>query len=158
NSLQVAVGLLSDFGLSGGSLTADSVLIPVAYYVHHSGLDHSYRESPKTRDDRETLRSWVLRSLIVRGVWGSGLDTLCRDLRVVIKSHVNSSFPLDAIDRAMSLRGKPITVTDALIHDILSLKYGKARTFAVLAALFPHVYTRNQFHIDHVFPATLLDK
>ncbi|OAV61796.1 hypothetical protein A6F49_07835 [Enteractinococcus helveticum] len=158
SSLHVAVGLLSDFGLSGGSLTADSVLIPVAYYVHQRGLDHSYRESPKTRNDRETLRSWVLRSLIVRGVWGSGLDTLLRDLREVIKSQGDSSFPVVAIERAMSVRGKPLTVTDALIDDILSLKYGKARTFAVLAALFPHVDTRNQFHIDHVFPATLLDK
>lgn len=158
NSLQVAVGLLSDFGLSGGSLTADSVLIPVAYYVHHRGLDHSYRESPKTRADREALRSWVLRSLIVRGIWGSGLDTLLRDLRQVIKSQGDTEFPVAAIERAMSLRGKPLAVTEALIDDILNLSYGKARTFAVLAALFPHVDTRNQFHVDHVFPATQLDR
>ncbi|WP_434590800.1 DUF262 domain-containing protein [Brevibacterium sp. 1718] len=157
-SLQVAVGLLSDFGLSGGSLTADSVLIPVAYYVHHRGLDHSYRESPKTRGDRETIRSWVLRSLIVRGVWGSGLDTLLRDLREVIKYQGDSAFPVEALERAMSRRGKPLTVTEALVDDILTLDYGKARTFAVLAALFPHVDTRNQFHVDHVFPAALLDK
>lgn len=157
-SLQVAVGLLSDFGLSGGSLTADSVLIPVAYYVHHRELDHSYRESPKTREDREVLRSWVLRSLIVRGVWGSGLDTLLRDLREVIKTQGGTAFPVVAIERAMSLRGKPLTVTEALVDDILTLSYGKPRTFAVLAALFPHVDTRNQFHVDHVFPAALLDK
>ena len=157
-SLQVAVGLLSDFGLSGGSLTADSVLIPVAYYVHHRELDHSYRESPKTREDREVLRSWVLRSLIVRGVWGSGLDTLLRELREVIKTHGGTAFPVAAIERAMSRRGKPLTVTEALVDDILNLSYGKARTFAVLAALFPHVDTRNQFHVDHVFPGVLLDK
>lgn len=157
-SLQVAVGLLSDFGLSGGSLTADSVLIPVAYYVHCRELDHSYRESPKTKADREALRSWVLRSLIVRGVWGSGLDTLLRDLRDVIKAQGDSAFPVAAIEKAMSLRGKPLAVTDALVDDVLTLDYGKARTFAVLAALFPHVDTRNQFHIDHVFPASLLDK
>jgi hypothetical protein len=157
-SLHVAVGLLSDFGLSDGSLTADSVLIPVAYYVHHRGLDHSYRESPKSREDRESLRSWVLRSLIVRGVWGSGLDTLLRDLREIIKTQGDSAFPVAEIERAMSRRGKPLTVTDALVDDILCLSYGKARTFAVLAALFPHVDTRNQFHVDHVFPAALLDK
>ncbi|WP_229123432.1 DUF262 domain-containing protein [Enemella evansiae] len=157
-SLQVAVGLLSDFGLSGGSLTADSVLIPVAYYVHHRGLDHSYRESPKTREDRDAVRSWVLRSLIVRGVWGSGLDTLIRDLREVIKTQGGSAFPVSAIERAMSLRGKSLAVTDALVDDILGLEYGRARTFAVLAALFPHVDTRNQFHVDHVFPAVQLDR
>lgn len=157
-SLHVAVGLLSDFGLSGGSLTADSVLIPVAYYVHQRKLGHSYRESPGSREDREALRSWVHRSLIVRGVWGSGLDTLLRDLRDVIKAEGATSFPLAGFERAMALRGKSLAVTDALIEDILSLEYGKARTFAVLATLFPHVDTRNLFHVDHVFPAARLDK
>jgi hypothetical protein len=157
-SLHVAVGLLGDFGLSGGALTADSVLIPVAYYVHHRKLGHSYRESPNTREDREALRSWVLRSLIVRGVWGSGLDTLLRDLRDVIKTQGSSSFPLPAVEKAMALRGKSLSVTDSLIEDILTLEYGKARTFAVLATLFPHVDTRNLFHVDHVFPAARFDK
>ncbi len=156
-SLQVAVGLLSDFGLSGGSLTADSVLIPVAYYVHHRGLGHAYRESPKTRQDREILRNWVLRSLIVRGIWGSGLDTLLRDLREVIRAEGAEAFPVASIERAMARRGKSLAVTDALVDDVLSLEYGRPRTFAVLAALFPHVDTRNQFHVDHVFPATLLE-
>lgn len=158
HSLEIAVGLLSDFGLSGGSLTADSVLIPLAYYVHHRGLSHSYRESPSTRTDRDTLRSWVLRSLIVRGVWGSGLDTLLRDLRQVIKTNGSERFPIEPLERAMSQRGKSLEVTDALIDDLLNLEYGKARTYAVLATLFPHIDTRNQFHIDHVFPSALLDK
>jgi len=157
-SLHVAVGLLGDFGLSGGALTADSVLIPVAYYVHHRKLGHSYRESPNTREDREALRSWVLRSLIVRGVWGSGLDTLLRDLRDVIKTQGSTVFPLPAVEKAMALRGKSLAVTDALIEDVLALEYGKARTFAVLATLFPHVDTRNLFHIDHVFPAARFDR
>lgn len=157
-SLHVAVGLLSDFGLAGGSLTADSVLVPVAYYVHQRELDHSYRESPKTREDRQALRSWVLRSLIVRGVWGSGLDTLLRDLREVIRTEGLSAFPVAAIEQAMSHRGKPLAITEALVDDILNLEYGRPRTFAVLAALFPHVDTRNQFHIDHVYPASQLDR
>lgn len=157
-SLQVAVGLLSDFGLSGGSLTADSVLIPVAYYVHHRKLDHAYRQSPNTRDDRMALRSWVLRSLIIRGIWGSGLDTLLRDVREVIKSEGAESFPVAAIEQAMAARGKSLAVTDALVDDVLSLEYGRPRTFAVLAALFPHVDTRNQFHVDHIFPASLLEQ
>ncbi|QOT16674.1 DUF262 domain-containing protein [Paenarthrobacter sp. YJN-5] len=157
-SLHVAVGLLSDFGLSGGALTADSVLIPVAYYVHRRKLGHAYRESPASRQDREALRSWVLRSLIVRGVWGSGLDTLLRDLREVIKAQGASGFPVSAIEQAMALRGKSLAVTDALVDDILTLEYGKARTFAVLAALFPHVDTRNLFHVDHVFPAARVNK
>jgi hypothetical protein len=157
SSLQVAVGILSDFGLSYATLTADSVLIPVAYYVHRRGLTQSYRFSSKDRADRAALRSWVLRSLIVRGVWGSGLDTLLRDLRETIKKSGADQFPLAAIERTMALRGKSLDVTDALVEDILALGYGGARTWAVLATLFDHVDTKMQYHVDHVFPQARLD-
>lgn len=159
NSLQVAVGLLSDFGLSGATLAADSVLIPVAYYVHWRGLGQNYRFSNRTEDkaDRAALRSWVLRSLIVRGVWGSGLDTLLRDLRQTIKRNGADQFPLAAIERTMALRGKSLDVTDALAEDILALGCGGARTWAVLGTLFDHVDTKMQYHVDHVFPQAHLD-
>jgi hypothetical protein len=156
-SLQVAVGLLSDFGLSGATLTADSVLIPVAYYVHRRGLTQDYRFATKDKADRSALRSWVLRSLIVRGVWGSGLDTLLRDLRETIKKDGADRFPLAAIEHTMALRGKSLEVTDALVEDILALGYGGGRTWAVLATLFDHVDTRMQYHVDHVFPQSALD-
>lgn len=158
-SLRIAAELLADFGLSGGTLTADSVLIPVAYYVHHRGLTPSYRVSDKKedREDRAALRSWVLRSLIVRGVWGSGLDTLLRDLREVLRRDGAEAFPLATIEQVMARRGKSLEVTDALIEDILGLAYGGGRTWAVLATLFDHVDTRMQYHVDHVFPQAQLD-
>ena len=156
-SLQVAVGILSDFGLSAATLAADSVLIPVAYYVHLHGLTQSYRFSTKDKADRAALRSWVLRSLIVRGVWGSGLDTLLRDLRETIKKSGADRFPLEAIERTMALRGKSLEVTAALVEDVLDLGYGGTRTWAVLATLFDHVDTKMQYHVDHVFPQAALD-
>ncbi len=158
-SLRIAAELLADFGLSGGTLTADSVLIPVAYYVHRRGLTPTYRVSDKKddREDRAALRSWVLRSLIVRGVWGSGLDTLLRDLREIIRQDGADGFPSASIEHAMALRGKTLEVTDALIEDILGLAYGGGRTWAVLATLFDHVDTRMQYHEDHVFPRSQLD-
>lgn len=158
-SLKLAAGLLSDLGLSGGLLTADSVLIPVAYYVHFRGLGETYRYSDKAevRQDRLALRSWVLRSLIVRGIWGSGLDTLLRDIRDVIRRDGRSGFPLTEIEYAMAVRGKSLTVTDELVDDVLDLTYGGGRTWAVLATLFDHVDTQQQYHVDHVFPQAQLD-
>ena len=158
-SLRIAAELLADFGLSGGTLTADSVLIPVAYYVHRRGLPPTYRVSDKKQDreDRAALRSWVLRSLIARGVWGSGLDTLLRDLRDIIRTEGEEAFPIASIERAMARRGKSLDVNDALIEDILGLAYGGGRTWAVLATLFDHVDTRMQYHVDHIFPKSQLD-
>lgn len=46
-ALGVAVGVLADLGLSEATLTADSVLVPVAYYVHRRGLTHAYRPRPR---------------------------------------------------------------------------------------------------------------
>lgn len=158
DSLKVAAGLLSDFGLSDATLTADSVLIPIAYYIHRRGLTQNYRVSVSESADRIALRSWTLRSLIMPGVWGSGLDSLLRDLRQVIFETGASGFPSAEIERRMAARGKSLAVTEEQVEDILGLSYGSARTFAVLAALFPHVDTRNVHHIDHVFPQSLLTK
>jgi hypothetical protein len=157
DSLKTAVGLLSDFGLSDATLSAKSVVIPVAYYLHTRELDETYRTAVADAADRATLRSWVLRSLIVRGVWGSGLDTILRDIRTVLDEHGDPHFPAAALERVMAQRGKSLAITDALVDDILDLSYGGARTYAVLAMLFDHVDTRNQFHVDHVFPRALLD-
>lgn len=156
DSLKVAVGLLSDFGLSNATLTAGSVLIPIAYYVHRRGLTQKYRESVADSADRERLRLWALRSLIMPGIWGSGLDSLLRDLRQVIDDSGENSFPGAQIERRMAARGKSLAVTPEQVDDILQLSYGGSRTFAVLAVLFPHVNTRNIHHVDHVYPQSLL--
>lgn len=58
----------------------------------------------------------------------------------------------------MAARGKSLAITAEQIEDILNLPYGAARTCAVLAALFPHVNTRNIHHVDHIFPQALLSK
>lgn len=156
DSLKVAVGLLSDFGLSSATLSANSVLIPIAYYVHRRRLTQNYRESVADAADRAALRTWTLRSLIMPGVWGSGLDSLLRDLRQSITDHGTDCFPSIDIEKRMAARGKSLAISPEQVEDILNLQYGSARTFAVLAILFPHVNTRNVHHVDHVFPQALL--
>jgi hypothetical protein len=154
--LTVAVNLLADFGLSDATLSANSVLIPVAYYVSVRHLSDAYRTAPSQATDREALRSWVLRSLIKQGVWGSGLDTLLRDLRDEIKEHGSAGFPAAQIEARIAARGKWLTFNDAEIDELCNLAYGAKRTFGVLALLFPHVDTRNHHHVDHVYPRSLL--
>lgn len=120
-SLEVATGLLADFGLSRATLSANSVLIPVAHYVHRRGLTQHYREAVAHATDRAALRSWTLRSLIVPGVWGAGLDTLLRDLRQSIDEYGGSRFPVAEIERRMAARGKSLAVSQELIEDLLTL-------------------------------------
>jgi hypothetical protein len=155
-SLTLAAHLLADFGLSDATLTANSVLIPVAYYVHKRGLDENYRTKVSQRDDRDAMRGWVLRSLIKQGIWGSGLDTLLRELRDAIDEHGADCFPVAEIESRMAARGKSLVFTDEEIAELLDLKYGGRRTFATLAVMFPHVDTRNIHHVDHIYPRSLM--
>ena len=155
-ALTLAVNLLSDFGLSDSTLTANSVLIPVAYYVHRRGLTEQYRTAPSEKEDRAALRGWVMRSLVKQGVWGSGLDTLLRDLRDVIAEFASDGFPVARIEARMAARGKALTFTAEEIEELLELKYGAKRTFPVLALLFTHVDTRNVHHVDHIYPRGLM--
>ena len=155
-SLRLAVDILADFGLSDATLTADSVVIPVAYYVHRRQLKDDYLASPKHGTDRSLLRSWVLRSLVMPGIWGSGLDTLLRDITESISFNSASGFPLKDIEARMATRGKSLEFGEEQVEDLLNLKYGRNRSFATLALLFPFVDTRNKHHVDHVFPRSLL--
>lgn len=157
-ALRVAVGLLHDFGLSGANVTARSILIPLSTYVHHRGLTHAYREAPGEASDRRALRDWILRSLVIPGVWGSGLDSLLTALRETITRHGSTGFPLQEIERVMASRGKTLAVTPELVDSLLDRQYGEPVTFALLAMLFPHVNTRNIHHVDHVFPTARLTR
>ena len=157
-SLELAADLLADFGLSDATLPADSVIVPVAYYVHRRKLIQKYRTSNTYAADRAALRLWVLRTLVLPGVWGSGLDTLLRDLRSAIDDDGADGFPVASIEQRMDARGKSLVFSDAVIDELLTLAYGKRRTFALLAILFPHVDTRNVHHVDHIFPVALLHK
>jgi hypothetical protein len=157
-SLELAADLLADFGLSDATLPADSVVVPVAHYVHRRDLTQNYRTSTAHTADRAILRLWVLRTLVLPGIWGSGLDTLLRDLRTAIDDDGADGFPVASIEQRMEARGKALVFSDAVIDELLALAYGKRRTFALLALLFPHVDTRNVHHVDHIFPVALLHR
>ncbi len=151
-ALRLAVELLADFGFSSQTLAADSVVIPVAYYVYMRRFDHGYLTSVAHVEDRERLRGWVCRSLIKAGVWGSGLDTLLLALRTTIQAHGTGGFPVEEVEAAMLRRGKVLRFSEDEIQDLLDGAYGEKRTFALLALLYPFVDLKNLFHVDHVFP------
>lgn len=62
--LRSAAKLLADFGFSTPTLTANSVLIPIAYYLHRRGVPDNYLTSPAYAADRDAIKRWVQRALI----------------------------------------------------------------------------------------------
>lgn len=153
-ALRLGVKLLSSFGFASSTLKANSVLIPIAHYLHSRQLDDRYLTHSTWRDDREALRRWTVRSLVKPGVWGSGLDTLLKALRTVIND-TTGSFPVDALEGAMARQGKSLGIDGALLDDLVELLYRDKRLFPVLSLLYPGIDARNEFHVDHVFPKSL---
>jgi hypothetical protein len=158
NALRLAARLMSDFGFSDRTLTADSVLIPLSYYLHRRGASDAYLTSTADRDDREAIRLWVVRSLLKPGIWGSGLDTLLGALRKSIRDAGGNGYPVEALENDMLLLGKSLTFQAAEIEDFVETRYGSKRASPLLSLLYPGINFRNDFHEDHIFPRSLFTK
>jgi hypothetical protein len=158
-SLMLAVRLLASFGFNSQNLRADSVLLPVAYYLHFRGLDESYLSRSEYAEDRFELRHWLVKSLLkASGIWGSGLDTLLTAIRGVIKEHGCNGFPLPQIEAAMATKGKSLVFTEEEMDELTELEYGNKRTFSLLSILFSGFDFSHHFHVDHVYPQGLFSK
>ncbi|SNU02676.1 Uncharacterized conserved protein, contains ParB-like and HNH nuclease domains [Ruaniaceae bacterium KH17] len=153
-----AATLLQQFGYNERNLTANSVIVPLAYYLHLRGATDSYLDSTANAADRLALQRWVTRSLIKRGIWGSGLDTLLTRIRDVLRNNAGSDFPVMAVEEAMATAGKSLAFDNAEIDELLNLKYAGQRTFSVLSVLYPGLDLGKKFHEDHIFPKSRFTK
>lgn len=147
-----AATLLQQFGYNERNLTANSVIVPVAHYLHLRGAGDSYLDSTADAADRLALQRWVTRSLVKRGIWGSGLDTLLTRIRDVLRTDSEDGFPVVAVEEAMAAVGKSLAFDNAEIDELLNLKYAGQRTFSVLSVLYPGLDLSKKFHEDHIFP------
>lgn len=153
-----AATLLQQFGYNERNLTANSVIVPVAHYLHLRRAGDSYLDSTADAADRLALQRWVTRSLVKRGIWGSGLDTLLTRIRDVLRTNSTSGFPVAAVEEAMAAVGKSLAFDNAEIDELLNLKYAGQRTFSVLSVLYPGLDLSKKFHEDHIFPKSRFTK
>lgn len=159
HALRLATRFLHDSGFSERTLTAASVLIPIAYYMFRQGFDASYLTSVGHREDRSVLRQWVIRTLLKPGVWGSGLDTLLGIQRRVLRDGGARGFPAAELATEMIKgQGKSLAFTDEELEALVQLPFGNKRVFPLLSLLYPGIDARNEFHIDHVFPRAVFTR
>ena len=155
-AMLLTVRLVASFGFNGQNLRASSAILPVAFYLCQLDPGDRYLTTASYSDDRRNIQTWLTKSILkASGIWGSGLDTLLTYLRDTIRSHGQNSFPVDEIEAQMARRGKPLTFEDEELEELVELRYGDRRTFALLSLLFPFVDFHNHFHIDHIFPRAL---
>ena len=152
-ALQLTVRLLASFGFNGRNLRAASAILPIAYYLCQLNPGDGYLIKSAYMEDRSAIRSWLTKSILKSsGIWGSGLDTLLTALRETITAHGQNNFPVNELETVMARRGKSLAFEEEELDELVELKYGGNRTFALLTLLFPFVDCRNHFHVDHIFP------
>ena len=149
-AVRAAVELVARFGFSHSSLTAHNAVLPIAHYLYRRDMPSGFLSHAEYRQDRNAIRIWLIRSLLKRGIWGSGLDSLLTALRSVIDTHGSEAFPSANLEAAMRARGKSLTFEEEEFEDLVE---SKDRTFTLLALLYPFVDLQSsRFHIDHIFP------
>lgn len=155
-AIALAVRLVSSFGFNQQTLVSANALIPIAYYLQKIGASANYVDSPRNREDREKIKTWLIHSLLKRSFSGVP-DNVLRPIRQVIDEH-HDGFPFKEI--VAKFRGKPksIQFTTDDIDALFQLRYGKGYTFAVLALLYPWVDLKNIFHQDHIFPKSIFSQ
>lgn len=158
-ALQLSTRLLASFGFNGRNIRASSAILPVAYYLYRRNPGDNYLTTARYAADRDAVRVWLTKSILKSsGIWGSGLDTLLTALREVIRTHGQDHFPVDELEAAMARRGKSLMFEDEELDELVELRYGNSRTFALLSLLFPFVDYQNYFHVDHIFPRARFGK
>ncbi|MDE0672620.1 MAG: DUF262 domain-containing protein [Caldilineaceae bacterium] len=154
NDIADLVELASSFGYSRQSLTSADALLPIAYFLHHC------QPSLDTKDRKVAIRDWLIRSLLKRGFWSSGVDNLLMAIRRAIQeSSCPDGFPARAIEEAMP-SGKSLTFDDEELQDLADTEYGAeygGRAYILLLLLYDIVdVATNHFHITHIFPPELM--
>lgn len=153
NALILSFQLVEKFGYDRDTLTSNNAIIPIAYYIYINKLESSFIESKQFKNDRENIRTWLVKTLIKK-IFSSGVDTTLRSMRNIIKENTGS-FPIDKIIDEFRGKNNTIVFTDDDIENLIYSKYGSAHTFSILQMLYPTFDFRNKFHVDHIHPKSL---
>ncbi|MGT9066188.1 DUF262 domain-containing protein, partial [Enterococcus faecalis] len=79
-AISLAVNLLSNFGFNGDTLIANSVIIPVVYYLYKIDCPNNYLEADRYLNDRNKIKYFVQISLLKR-IFGGTPDSILLKMR-----------------------------------------------------------------------------
>ena len=153
-ALKTTIKLLASFGFNAKTLTANSVIIPVAYYIYKNNKPVNFDIAKQHLDDRIQIKKFVIVSLLKR-IFGGQPDNVLRPMREIIKGMVNS-FSFDTIKMSLKITNKSLKIDEEDINELLYTKYGSNYAFSLLSLLYPTLDYRNIFHQDHIIPRSLL--
>lgn len=154
SALRTTARLLSSWGYSRDTLVSNNAIIPLAYFIHRTGNPQGFVMSPALSQDRDRMCRWLMRALLKQTFSGQP-DSVLRVVRQII-SESDGSFPEEAIYDALARTPKSMVFEESQIDALLDTRYGKSRTFTILAILYSWLKFDQHFHIDHIFPRAMM--
>lgn len=152
--------LLRTFGLNARCLTSNNATLPVLYYLYHNNLYKDFSRLARHDQDRQAIRTWLMKSLVLKTFGGSSDRILSKSRQALADSERGqeptpkclSQFPAKEISALLNQSQSP---SDEYLDDLLSEQKDSRLAFAVLSMLYPHLdFVNVAYHRDHLHPAS----
>lgn len=153
-AIRLAVECVASFGFNYKTLTANYVIIPIAYYLYKKGNPKIFIKSVHTVEDRRNIQKFTTIALLKK-LFGGQPDNILRPIREIIKSN-HDTFPFEQIKNGLKVTNKTMKMDEDELNDLLYTQYGSNYAFSVLSLLYPTLDYSNNFHQDHIYPRSLL--
>jgi len=158
DAIESIIELVSDFGITGHSLTSRNALITLVFYFYHNGNPFLTTDFQLGMQVRPRILEWLCSAL--NSNFNSRPDQIIEDARAAIKEANDSEFPLEQIQREIRTRGKEVGFNWGIIEDLFEeTDYNSTKIYLLLSVLYyPDSALDNSHEVDHIFPRSLLEK
>lgn len=155
--------LIKSFGFTDFTLTSKNAVIPIIYYLYHKGIYRDYSNKIEFKQDRENIKKW-LHIVLIKRLFGGTSDNVLSQMRRAFTDNILetkikpeiSNFPIDTIFNHIR---KDTSVGEEFIEETLFTQIDNQYAFSILSLLYPNLdYKNNNFHKDHVHPASTFGK
>lgn len=150
--------LLKTFGLNKNTLTSNNAVLPIIYYIYHKNLSTKILDTVSLEEERNTIKKYILRAIILKPFGGSA-DAVLASVRKVFKEDFDnekffdseiSLFPVQEIEKKYRYG---LNIDNDYLEELMLCRKDSAEAFAILSLLYPNLDTKNNnFHKDHLHP------
>ncbi len=133
-------------------------LIPLIYYLYRLDGPTLQGSTPFEVKNAAAVRRWLLAAML-NNVFSGSSDNVLRDIRQVLGERLTDGerdFPVEVIERKLAASGRSARFDGYAADEVLSISYGKRRTFLALSLLYDRTnWGTLEHHQDHIFPRSL---
>lgn len=157
DSIIALFDLMHNYGLNYRTLTSYNATLPILYYIYHKDVYSNFANGVSYKAERQAIKTWLLKSLILRTFTGSSDGALSLS-RKAFTDNINAeylrasvqNYPVQELSRSL----KQTALSTESYEQILNTQKDDKFAFSILALLYPNLdYKNNNFHLDHLHPA-----